>query len=247
MSTENSTNTIRDCSTHYRTLLNTCAEILNHTLTGECSQLHSESHNYVADCESWLQVLEDCPESEPLSVALREYQYALLALSLGQYRQAFMALRLYLELSLGTIHLSAHEVELRLWLRRERDIIWRTVVDENSGVFAKQFTRAFFYELSELAPQYRAIAVTTYRNCSEHVHANPGVDPPLPDSLIFSKDVVERWHMLAGNVRLVVGFAMTSRYLMVIPEESRNMLQHIVLDQLGHVAAVRSVYGAVTE
>jgi len=236
-----------DCSEHYRRLYSLCGQVLNESLDGDRSTTQSASHNYAADFEKWIAVLSARPEAEALRAALREYQFGMLALVLGQYRQAFMALRLFLELALASVYFSAHEVELRTWLRGERDVAWQCLVDTNSGVFSKWFVRAFYDQLAEEAPRYRTVAEKVYRECSEYTHGNPKTGQPLPTGVAFSQDVFADWHEKASSVRLAVSFALCARYLRVLKPDACAALEAVVTDELGHIEAVREVFGGATE
>ena len=101
-----------------------------------------------------------------LIAAMREYEFALLAVVQAQYRQAFTALRLCFELLLSAVQLSANELELRTWLRGDRDLNWSALADADTGLFSKKFARAFFEELEEQSAHYRAMAGAVYRECS---------------------------------------------------------------------------------
>jgi len=247
MSTVPESSTAANCEDYYRRLYEQCKDVLIESLQGDRSGVHNTSHNYVSDFEKWIEVLSGRPESEALKSALREYQYGLLAVVLGQYRQAFMALRVFLELSLGAVYFSAHEVELRIWLKGERDVAWQCLVDPDSGVFAKRFVRAFFADLADDAPQYRALAERVYRECSEYVHGNPMTGQAIPDGLAFSEKLFMDWHAKAASVRLAISFALCARYLATLDGEAQARLEDVVTDELGHIAAVRAVFGGTTE
>src|SRR5207244_3036704 len=117
------------CEEHYMTLHSACGEVLNASFADDTTGLHAASHSFIVDLEAWHRhVLGSRPESTLLTAALAEYQFGLLAVVQGQYRQAFMALRLGLELLLGAVFFSANELELRVWLRGERDIVWNLII-----------------------------------------------------------------------------------------------------------------------
>ena len=151
------------CADYYKKLHYACGEVLTASFAADIAGLHATSHSFVSDLEQWYALLKDRPEGPMLKAALAEYQFALLSVVQGQYRQAFMALRLSFELLMGTSYLSANEFQLRQWLRGERDLVWSALLDAESGVLSKQFVRAFYEELVEEAPQYRAMGQEVYR------------------------------------------------------------------------------------
>jgi len=91
-----------------------------------------------------ISVLDPSPETYVWRAAIREYQFALLALAQGHYRNAFVSLRLFLELALAAVHYSAHRLELQEWLDGHRDLNWSALTDSENGVLSSRFARAFF-------------------------------------------------------------------------------------------------------
>ncbi len=238
---------ISKCEKHYLQLHMECTTIITTSFQVDADGAQAKSHNYIPDFEKWIGVLSGRNEVHLLKAALREYQFALLALVQGQYRQAFMSLRLFLELALAAIQLSANELELRKWLNGCRDIHWTSLIDAENGVYSKSFVKAFYVELAEEAPHYRVIAERVYRECSEYVHGNAHTHHTLPETLRFMEDAFYSWHEKAASIRLVVSFALCVRYLFDLQESTRNELEGVVLDELQHITAIRALYGGVTE
>ncbi len=236
-----------ECANHYRNLYETCGEILSQSFSADEVGVHSDSHHYALDLEEWINILSSRPELPLLIAALREYQFGLLALVLGQYRQAFMALRLFLELGLSGVLFSANELDFRLWLGGSKDIVWNRVVDPESGVFSKTFVRAFFESLEDEAPQYKNIAESVFRECSEYVHGNAYTHNRLPDSLRFEQNIFFDWHEKAKSARVVLSFALSLRYLHFVDKTSLRVLEPIIVDDLGHISAIRALLGGTTE
>jgi hypothetical protein len=235
------------CEDYYRRLHNRCGEVLDASFANDTSGLQAESHGFIKDLEEWIKVLTGRPEKEMLTAALREYQLALLSLVHGQYRQAFMSLRLALELLLGGIHFSGSELELRIWLKGNRDIVWGSIINIDDGVLSKKFTGTFFEALADEAPHYRLMAESVYRECSEYVHGNAATHSGLPETVSFSKTAFESWHQKARSVRLVALFTLCTRYFLFLDTTNRNLLEAQLLDNLGHLAEVRVAFGAPVE
>jgi len=187
-------------------------------------------------------VLDHRPECELLKSGLREYQYALLALVQGQYRQAFMALRLFLELTLGAVFFSSNELQLRVWLRGRRDVYWTPLISDEDGVLSKFFVDAFFDGLGDEVATYRAIAKQLYRECSEYVHGNVNTQQSLPENLQYMEPIFSDWHSKAKSARLVTTFALTARYLRDLQLDDRNKMEPIIIDELGHLPIIRSIF-----
>ena len=235
------------CADYYRELYDACGEVLTASFEADTAGLHAGSHSFISDLEHWHALLKDRPESFLLRAALSEYQFGLLAVIQGQYRQAFMALRLSFELLLGMTYLSANELQLRQWLRGERDLVWNALIDVESGVLSKQFIRAFYEDLVEEAPHYRTMGQEVYRECSEYVHGNSLTHASLDGRVVFQHTVFEAWHAKAKTIRLVASFALCGRYVFLTDAAGRSKLESVLIDNLGHISAVRLILGAPVE
>jgi hypothetical protein len=227
----------------YQSLHDTCGAIVRTSLQPEPAQQVAESHVFLHELERWADAIAPNKERQLLAAAAREYQYALLALAQGLYRQAFKGLRLVLELCLQAVHLSVHQVELQEWLDGRKHTVWNTLMDVDNGVLSIRFARAFFPEFEQDALHHRSLAEQLYRECSECVHGNAQKHIPLPQSLAFSGDSFGLWHRKAKGVALVVTFALAMRYLKDMTPERARTIEHDLLDRLGHITALRRVFG----
>jgi len=186
-------------------------------------------------------------ESVALKAAVREYQFSILALSLGNYRSAFSALRLFLELTFASVRWSVNEQELREWQKGERDLNWTALIDLESGILSKKVLRLFSDFFVDEAPVYRSSAVAVYRECSQFIHGNAATNNALPSTLQFDQETFALWHEKANVTRLVTTFALASRYLMDLSESEKTTLENGLLDVLGHSPSVRQLLGAPVE
>jgi hypothetical protein len=148
-----------------------------------------------------------------------------------------------LELCLSSIEFSANERRLRSWLRAEVDINWQSLINEDNGVFAKNFVRVFCEDIADLAPQYRAMTEKLYRECSEYVHGNFATHKRLPESISFTKDVFLTWCEKASIARLSIVFAFVARFADDLTEGQKEKIRSFVLDALGHIEAIRARFG----
>lgn len=247
MSEQQAAHKMLEIKDYYHQLHKSCGLIISKSFEVDQKGLHSSNHNYIGDLEKWLKVLEQRPESSMFKAALREYQYALLAVVQGQYRQAFTALRLFVELALGAIHFSANELELRIWLKNQRDIKWTTLIDEENGVYSRKFVSAFYEDLADESAQYGAIAKQVYRECSEYVHGNAHTHQTIHEKLEFVETEYSSWQSKASNARLAVSFALCARYLLTLNQQDRGILELAILDELGHVPTLRALFGGTVE
>lgn len=202
----------------------------------------TRSHNFTPDFELLREVIAGRPESKVLSLAVREYQFALYALAAANYRHAFISLRLFFELALSTVLFSASELKLRLWLANKSDIVWNALVHEEHGVYATSFVSAFEPELASSSKQYSTLAKKVYRECSEHVHGNANTHPESDAPIEFNKDSFLAWTNLADTVRLCFVFAYAARFIKFLSGDERNRLEAIFLESLGTLPAIQAAY-----
>lgn len=236
------------CREMYRMMNEKCTQILESSFEGGGEQLQSQSHTFLGDFYKWTELLADKLELPMLESALREYHFSLLAVSQGQYRFAYMGLRLFLEQALGAVYFSSNEFELRLWLSEKQDLIWSAILDIDKGIFSKRYVEVYFPELLDEASIYREMAKTLYRECSEYTHANYKTYDILPNSLEFRRDIYNDWHDKAETARIVVVFIMCLRYLRSLKtKEEKGYIESSIMEYIGHIAAIRAYYDIFEE
>lgn len=228
---------------HYHKLHSQCSAVMATSIGGANEAKVARSHQFVQEIETWVSTLGSRRENTLLRVAAYEYQFALLALAQGHYRHAFKGLRLVLELTLQSVHLSAHELELREWLQNKKETVWASVVDDNDGVFSLRFVRCFFPALEPHVASHCALARQVYRECSECVHGNVPKFVPLPESLVFSQSAFDLWCAKANVVALIFHFVLVMRYLQEISQGQRQKLEVALLARVGHVKEIRVALG----
>lgn len=230
---------------HYRRLQEKCAAILEQTFqTPEKIDLQGNSQQLLAELEGWAASVPAGPESLLLAAVGKELQYALLAVAQGQYREAFKGLRLVIELTLQTIYLSANRLELQEWLEGRKDTVWNTLVDDANGVLSVRYAKAFFPDLEDSVANYRELARTLYRECSECVHGSMPQHISVPDVLEFNQDSFSLWHNKADSTALVLNFTLAVRFCRELGRDSLSAVEVALLDRLGHVPAIRQFFGA---
>jgi hypothetical protein len=238
---------INSCKQYYDRLHSAAGDVLANSFEFPHADAMAKSHAFIDDLAMWIGVLGTRPEVTAVQYASREYQFALLALSTGQYRAAFAALRLALELGFAAVQWSVNERELREWRRGERDSNWAALTDSENGILSKRFVLLFSEELAGEAASYRASAIAVYRECSEYVHGNAHTHSSLPGRLAFDSASFEEWQQKASVVRLTVTFALAARYLRDLDQAARRQLESVLLDQLGHSVGVRILLGVAIE
>lgn len=232
-----------DVKAYYAELFATANSVLTDQLASDLREEFIQAHNFTNDFWHMHAEIKGRPEGQALTFAIREYEAALLALSIGQYRHAFAGLRLFFELGLATVRFSAYEIEYRLWSRDTKDINWSTLKDEQTGVFAHNFIIAFNEGFAELGKQYKAIAESAYRECSQYVHGNASTHSLPATKLNFDHDLAEAWISRAKSIRLAFTFAFVARYLNNI--NFGVELEEVLQDVLGHLQPVQSYFDKV--
>jgi hypothetical protein len=230
---------------HYQALVKNTETVLE-TMTHVkgAKEALTASHNYLADFDALKMAIAERPEVAVLEAALKEYQFALFALVSGQYRHAFIGLRLFFELMLATIQFSAHEIDYRMWINDAKDINWNSLKDNQTGVFSINFIRAFNPAFADSGKQYLAIAEAVYRECSEFVHGNAGTHATLPSDIAFHETSFLSWHQKAGTMRLAIIFLYSARYFNYISSDVKNKLEPIIIDAIGNLQPVQEIFSS---
>ncbi|MDC9825608.1 hypothetical protein PRN20_17885 [Devosia sp. ZB163] len=226
--------------------MNTSAATIVEEVCSDANLLarQSQSHNYLDEYSSFSAAIKTRPESAMLEVAHLEYQYALFALASGLYRHAFMSLRLTMELALSGIFYSAEEIRYRRWVAGSADINWGAVIDNEEGLFSKNFIKAFSPEFAENGAQYRAIAAASYRECSEYVHGNWKTHEQAGSHVKLKEELFIAWHELADSVHLAITFAFAARFGSYLGTDDLSSVQPILTDAIGELPAVQALFGA---
>lgn len=203
---------------------------------------HITSHGFLHDYSTFLNIINHRYESSIFELALKEYQYALFALSSGQYRHAYVGLRLFFEMTLATFHFSANELDFRLWESDRKDINWRTLIDEDNGIFSKTYGRAFNESLIEHVKAFNGITQNVYRECSEYVHGNLHTHHTIPKNIEYKKEICLDWHNKAKTMHLVILYLFSIRYLPNLNSEDKAKAEPIIMSELSHIAELRNQF-----
>jgi hypothetical protein len=198
----------------YRDFAKKCQENLERSFS-QHDELHLKTIQGIEALTAWIDELSSRPEHHILRTATRELHFGVLACAQGQYRQAYMALRMTLELSVAGTCFSTREVELREWEKGSVDIRWSALLDAKDGMFSEKFTKALAPDLVKEASNAKGIAITSYHECSDFVHGAAEKSTTLPDDLAFSEDLLKGWHGQAVAILIPVTLALVIRYRQV--------------------------------
>jgi hypothetical protein len=201
----------------------------------------------IDDLSRWLDILAAYPESVVLRHAINEVTIGLFLLNSGLYRPAFISLRLFLELSLATVHFSANRLELAEWLAGRRDLKWATLSDLEQGVLSIRYSDAFFPELRDTVRTYNTIALRIYRETSEFVHGNHHTWGIVTDKIAFNMDLHARWISHFVEASRIVVYALSLRFLKELKKDDLLKLIAVVNGCIGHIESVRDYMPALGE
>lgn len=230
---------------HYASILaKSESAFQNLTRDGDLYTQFVAAHNDASDLDALHKLIEGRPEESMYRLAVLEYQHALYAVALAQYRQAHVSLRLFFELSLCSVLFSAHEIDTHLWIKGKKDANWSAIISNESGVFSKNFVGAFFEEMKEHSEQYLAMAKAVYRECSEFVHGNRASFEGLDSEIKFNKEVLGSWLDRADTARLLVKISFLSRYLPHTRPENIKDFEQMAMDNFGDLAPIQSFFSS---
>jgi hypothetical protein len=222
-----------------------CSKVVTASCDAKYTQLNAASYGLANDLDIWIKVLANRPELPLFETASSEFVLALLNNSQGQYRNAFKGLRLVLELVLQGAYLSVNLVILSEWLKSQADTLWQVILDQEKGVFAVRYSRAFFPALTDEVGAVRTLAETLYREMSECTHGNVPNKIPLPKKIAFDEQTFTLWHEKVRTLRLIINFTLVVRYLTGLGNEARATAQPMIMDQMGHFEPVRQMFEGV--
>jgi hypothetical protein len=218
--------------------LDDSARMAVHQSTVDPAEL-GRAQDRIQDLSHWRALLTDHPDNIVYQHALNEVTVGLFLLASGLYRPAFVSLRLFLELSLASVHFSVNRLELAEWLDGRRDVKWVTLADPENGVLSIRYCQAFFPELSETAPMYNAIACKIYRELSEFVHGNNHTWGIITDQIAFDRDLNHRWLRAFDEASTTVVYALCLRFLKELDKDDLAAVSAIVGYCVEHVESIR--------
>lgn len=216
------------------------------TLAQENPDLLSKVHSSAVELSQLSEVISDLDERSMLRVVCSQLESSCLSLSLGLYRPAIGALRLALELGIGSIYFSANKMIHREWISGNGDLKWSVVNSEVDGVFSQRFTKAFFPELSEHSALYLTRASRVYRKLSEYVHGNSDTWEKSGIALQVNDILREFYKIQFDEVFALLKFSFCCRHLKSINTRSLDSIQEILTD-LNHIPQIREVFDGPKE
>jgi hypothetical protein len=184
----------------------------------------------------------DTSEKEILRTVSSQLESATFCACKGMYRQAFVSLRLALEMGLASAYFSVHKLELQEWLDGRGDIKWSSLICENDGVLSSRFSKAFFEEFGGDMDKYRDKAKSLYRQLSEYVHGNNETWESSEIELSFDEKKIDTYFRIVKGVSEILLFVLSCRYLKLFSENVLESLEFIP-EEMNHLGYVREYFG----
>ena len=133
-----------DCREFYLKIHNRLQENIQASLSSSHYTQFANASAFIDDYGLWEKWITEKYEIEIFSLALSEYETALLFATQSLYKQAFSSLRAFLEHTLFGIQLTTNLLQYLKWKQDARDVYWSEIVDLESGLFSPSFISAFF-------------------------------------------------------------------------------------------------------
>ena len=234
---------MQDYLNQYKDINKQFGLVIEESLNDSNLQKHAKVANFIEDYETWISLIGNSYEAIIYKEAISEYSAMLLFWNMGLYKYAFMALRGYFELTLFGIQLSSNELNFRLWKQAELDLYWSQIIDEESGIFSKQFIKAFQPLFLDEAKSMRLLAKSVYRECSEYIHTNYNTTNFLPEKTCFDQNVFELIGNKAESVNQIITFIFSVRYLdSIVKNDKLIEFENCIMDNIGFLPCIREIY-----
>jgi hypothetical protein len=202
-----------------------------------------KAQQLIDDLSKWVTLKSFGPGNIAMRSALTEAACGLYLLASGLYRPAFTSLRLFVELSLGSVHFSVNRLELAEWTVGTKDIVWSALVDEDNGILSKRYARAFFPELAPEVDAMNSKIRVLYRELSEHVHGNRETLATLLEQITCSTEGNSFWFDHFFRVCEVVIFSLSLRFLKELEPDERANIVESTNSNIGHIQVIRDYLG----
>ncbi|MDH2326412.1 hypothetical protein QCN27_06000 [Cereibacter sp. SYSU M97828] len=225
---------------HLEKLRTTLNRVFDQTISqGEIS---GQSHYFSTCLFEVAQQLSDSDVSRILETVASQLESANLFSAFGLYRQAFAALRLALEMGLGSIYFSVNRLYLNEWLDGRQDIVWSKLINDDDGVLSVRYAKAFFPELTLEIASVNKSAKRLYRELSEFVHGNYETWEASGLSIKYEPALRKQYQDKCKETFDVILFALSCRHLKGLSESSLDKLDFI-REEFNHIGPIREVFG----
>ena len=232
--------------TNYETLQQICErakeniDMLN--ASGKLDAL-SKCIAFVDDLHKWVSYCDNLKNYILVEEAQTECINSIYMCAQGFYKEAMTTLRQFFEHMLFAILLSTNDYKYRLWQVGKYDMSWSQIVDDQNGIFGKQFISVYAENLDEVrSVELITIAKNVYRECSEYVHGNFEKLSSLPDNLLFDESAIDQYMDYFSSAQYLICMALFIRFRRIFNEhETIAALESIITDNLGTLSEIQQL------
>lgn len=189
--------------------------------------------------QKWLEVIPDDDYKSLIKNSVQSLEVSLLSQTQVLYRNAFVNLRISLEMFVGGIYFSTNLLDFIEWTKSSKDINWATINDANTGVLSPRFFNAFFKELKDECPKYYTRIKDLYRDLSKYVHGNHHTWISNSEILRISNTEIIFFEKCLKEFKEIVFFIFCLRYLHSLSPEKLETVEPSILENLNHVLPIQ--------
>lgn len=226
---------------YYNALKEETSKIFSESLNENTTQ--NNTHNLVANLHTWYTIVKKEDSSIMLINAIEELDISCLQMMQGLYRGAFASLRLSLEMLIGSVYFSAHNIEYKEWEKGSKDLVWGVISCNENGVLSKRFLEAYFPELKSHCNDFLIKTKLLYRSLSEMVHGNYRTWNYNKPSLLFSKEMNKKYNDNIKVYNELSNYILSVRFLNIITTDDISELESDLSDSIGYITAIREKLG----
>lgn len=232
--------------TNYETLKKICDKAEeNIDLLSSSGKLDALSKciTFAEDLHKWVSYCDNLKDYILVQEAQTECVNSIYMCAQGFYKEAITTMRQFFEHMSFAIMLSANDYKYKLWQVGRHDMSWMQIVDDQNGIFGKQFISVYAEELDEVrSVELLTIAKNVYRECSEYVHGNFEKLSTLPDNLLFDESAVEQYIEYFTSIQYLICMALFIRFRHIFNKPGTiAALESIISDNLGTLPEIQQL------
>ena len=204
----------------------------------EMSGSISRAIQHLEDIKIFANALSNQSVHEMFGLATKELEQSFFSALSTHYRSALAGQRLSIELWFSGIQFSVNDVYYRKWTLGSRDINWRTLVDDNDGIFSKDFVKLYWEPGIERAQRLKTIACDLYRENSEYVHGNRHTHDTLAHTLKYSSEMLSTWCENLNTIVILFVYSALIRFNHLEAMKAPAIVS-IITDKANHYKEIR--------
>ncbi len=195
----------------YIEINNQFKEIITQSLTDAGNyKKHAEIASFFDDYKRFIGLCKNEEIEVIFNEANAEYRTMLLFYCMGLYKNAYMSLRGYFELTLFGILISTSDFAFRKWKNDKKDVRWCEITGED-GIFSTDFVEIYNNKLVSYSEEMKEDAKHLYRTCSEYIHSGYQVSV-LDEKTVFNQEIFDQIYTNVKSINRIISYAFSVRY-----------------------------------